>query len=175
MNMNVKIVKKKTKEYSHALNEVWTKLQSIESMETNNIKIDIVNAQSSLLHNKCKGWSYAIQCIYKMITIHVRMRIHKHQPLKSHKLSNQFNFFQNFLLKCLPSNPATEYLQWKWEVLTSLLWCNSTKQLLPQIGNSDMIFLCTNIQYFTVHLEILIMWFCTVIYIYNAIRIIDRH
>lgn len=102
--------KKKNKEYSHALNEVWTKLQSIESMETNNIKIDIVNAQSSLLHNKCKGWSYAIQCIYKMITIHVRMRIHEHQPLKSHKLSNQFNFFQNFLLKCLQSNPATEYL-----------------------------------------------------------------
>lgn len=109
MNMNIKIVKK-NKEYSHALNEVWKKLQSIESMETNNIKIDIVNAQSSLLHNKCKGWSYAIQCIYKMITIHVRMRIHEHQPLKSHKLSTQFNFFQNFLQKCLPSNPAKQIL-----------------------------------------------------------------
>lgn len=66
MNMNVKIVK--NKEYSHVLNEVWTKLQSIKSMKTNNMKIDIVNVQSSLLNNKCKGWSCAIQCIYRIIT-----------------------------------------------------------------------------------------------------------
>lgn len=90
LHMNVKIVK--NKEYSHVLNEVWTKLQSIKSMKTNNMKIDIVNAQSSLLNNKCKGWSCAIQCIYRMITYMIGGEYTSINLWNHTKLSNQFFF-----------------------------------------------------------------------------------